>query len=607
MNSSTRAGFVSVVFSSWLAALLPAPPTIVAEDGPTALGATVPSFAIKDIRFVAKSQRDFGEAPVVVYVFIDTRCPVALKYLPKIEALWREYLDRGVVFAGVNASERDGMVEVAAQALEYGLTFPVHKDFDQSARRALGVQRTPEVAVVDRNGKLRYRGAVDEQFNTAGSRPRAGREYLREAIDALLATKAPAVEETRADGCLITRARSAARPGITYARHVAPILQKNCQSCHRPGRAAPFSLLDYDDAAAVADMIAEVVAEGRMPPRFADRRYGEFVGHERLSRRDVSVIRAWAIAGAPLGDEKDLPPPIDWPKSEWGIDAPDLVLEITEEFGVPATGYVDYHYGKLRKVGETVEYRVPHDTWVNQIEVLPGNRRVVHHANLLLAHPKLAGGREILVTGYVPGGDVTRYGERQGIRLPAGATLRLQLHYTTTGKKERDRTRVGIVFSKEPVDRQVRTLHLINSEFEIPPRVTAHEVRCRGTIDRPIIGKALFVHMHLRGRDMTFVATYPDGRTETLLSVPNYNFDWQMAYRWADDAKRFPAGTRFETISHYDNSRFNPFNPDPTQTVREGRQSYHEMNYGFLFYVDAAEKLDIRVDPKSGRPLAAGD
>ena len=151
----------------------------------------------------------------------------------------------------------------------------------------------------------------------------------------------------------------------------------------------------------------------------------------------------------------------------------------------------------------------------------------------------------------------------------------------------------------------MRCLTAVNSKFEIPPGDLAHEVRAKATLSRDVTGLGLYVHMHLRGKDMTFVARYPDGRDEILLSVPNYSFDWQMSYRWAEGAARFPAGTAIETISHYDNSPLNPFNPDPTQTVREGRQTFEEMNYGFFFYVDSGEKLDIEVDPKTGAPVAA--
>jgi mono/diheme cytochrome c family protein len=463
--------------------------------------------------------------------------------------------------------------------------------------RALGVQRTPEVAVLDGAAMLRYRGRIDEQFRVTGENPAAGRAYLAEAIEAVLAGARPAVEETEVDGCLIPLRRPPERRDVSYAADVAPILQKRCQECHRPDQQAPFSLLTYEDAAGYADTIREVVEEGRMPPFFRDPRHGEFENHPPLTPGEIETIGAWVAAGAPRGDAAREPPPIAWPAGVWQIGAPDLILEMPGEFGVPPTGYVDYQY-------PVFEHEFAHDTWVQAIQILPGNRRVVHHANLYAVPPKGGPGSTEFITGYVPGGDVTRYGRNAGIVIRKGWKLRLQIHYTTTGKEERDRTRVGLVFAKEKIRKRTRILSVVNTAFAIEPYHPAYEVRARAPFPREAVGIGLYVHMHLRGKDMTFTARFPDGASETLLSVPNYSFDWQIAYRWAEGARRFPAGTVIETVSHYDNSPWNPFNPDHSQTVREGQQTYQEMNYGFLFYVDAGEDLDLDIDPRTGRPLA---
>jgi hypothetical protein len=346
-------------------------------------------------------------------------------------------------------------------------------------------------------------------------------------------------------------------------------------------------------------MLREVVEERFMPPAFNDPRHGAFANVRALSGAEIETIAAWAAAGAPRGDESKLPPPIAWPESRWLIGEPDLVLPIPEEIRIPPDGFVDYRYAVPDHVFE-------HETWVSAIQILPGNHRAVHHANLYIVHPPPFDAIPEFLTGYVPGGEATRYPAGAGIRIPRGARLRLQIHYVTTGKEETDRTRIGLVFAKEPIRSRVRILLAINRRFEIPPGDPAHEVRARAKFARDAIGIGLYVHMHLRGKDMSFVERHPDGREEMLLSVPNYNFNWQLSYVWPEGGRRFAAGTEIETISHYDNSPLNPFNPDPSKTVREGQQSFEEMNYGFLFYVDAEEKLDIRVDPKTGAPLTAG-
>ena len=582
--------------AGWIFSLL-LPISLQADPSPSLkIGDKAPPFTLTDIRFAPRTLQDLGPHTAFAIAFTDARCPVAAKYLPRLEALWKEYRERGVLFLAINSSPDDDVLQVAADALEKRLTFPVYKDFDQSALRSLGARRTPEVVLLDGSHALRYRGQIDDQFLVSGERPSASRSYLREALESVLAGKSPEVEETPVNGCIITLRHEPALNDVTYSEHIAPILQKNCQICHRPNRPAPFSLLTYEDAAARADMIREVVEERRMPPSFQDPRHGRFINHQALSREEIEAVAGWAASGAPRGDPKKLPPPRDWPKDAWDIGEPDLVLPIPSEIRVPPTGYVDYKNIKL-------DHEFRHDTWVNAIQIVPGNHRVVHHANLYVSHPSVASGEYLLITGYVPGGDPTVYGKNSGILLKKGSKLRLQIHYTTTGKEERDQTRVGIVYAKEMIRKPTKCMFLINFGFKIPPFDPAYEVRMKSTFSRPAVGVGLYVHMHLRGKDMTFVAHYPDGTEEKLLSVPNYNFDWQLGYRWPQAVKRFPPGTLIETISHYDNSPYNPFNPDPTQSVGHGQQTYQEMNYGFLFYQDEDEDLRIEVDPRTGRPL----
>jgi len=563
----------------------------------TKLKEKVRAFSFKDIRFVRRALADFGERKAFVVVFGGVKCPVAQRYMPRLEEMRREYEPRGVQFMLINSHPGETLIEVAANALETGVRFPVYKDFDQSALRALGVSHTPETAVLDGAHVLRYRGRIDEQFLLSGESPRPGRSFLREAIEALLAGAEPPTEETPTEGCSITPLLPAELPGVNYAEHVAPILQRHCQECHRPHQAAPLSLLNFEDAADNVRMIAEVVRERRMPPAFGDPRFGDFANRRALSQAEISAIAAWAEAGAPRGNPANEPPPLEWSHDAWNIGSPDLIVGLENETVVPASGVVAY-----REV--ILDHDFPHDTWVSAIQILPGNRRVVHHANLY----SVAAGYESLrrqgdfITGFVPGGDVTRYGKNSGVLFRRGSALRLQIHYVTTGKEERDLTRVGLVYAKEPILRPTRVLPVINITFSIPPLDPAFAVSARNEFSRAGIGVGLFVHMHLRGKDMTFIARYPDGTAETLLSVPIYSFNWQMSYRWPLGSRRFSPGTVIETISHYDNSSLNPFNPDPQATVTEGRQTFQEMNYGFLFYEEDRSDLYIPVDPATGVP-----
>jgi hypothetical protein len=187
-----------------------------------------------------------------------------------------------------------------------------------------------------------------------------------------------------------------------------------------------------------------------------------------------------------------------------------------------------------------------------------------------------------------------------GFKIPKGCMLVLQLHYVTTGKETSDQTRVGFVFAKETIAKQLKHFRCHNAKLAITPGDPHHPVEAKRTLDCDATGVGMFSHMHVRGKDMVFNAIYPGGKKEILLAVPNYSFDWQMAYQWAPHAKKFPKGTVIDVVAHYDNSAFNPYNPDPKQTVKEGDQTYEEMMYGFFFYTDDAENLHLTVDPKTG-------
>jgi thiol-disulfide isomerase/thioredoxin len=560
------------------------------------IGASISNLTFKDIHYLPRSLDDFGKKKAFVLVFTNSTCPLVQRYLPTLKSLEKDYRDRGVQFLAINVGPEDSIVQMAAQAVRHEMDFPFVKDFDYSCVDALGVQRTPEVAVLDGARRLKYRGRVDDQYRLGGTRAQPSRQDLREALDAILAGKEPSTSETPVDGCLISRPepKQPAQP-ITFAEHVAPILQKHCQECHRPGTAAPFSLLTYKDATAHAKAIAEVVAEGRMPPWFAAPEHGEFVNKRGLASTERDKILAWVKAGKPLGDESKLSatPPLNARPNQWLLGEPDLVAEGTEH-ELPAAGDIPYRYVVLPHV-------FTEDTWVRGVQIKPDNPRVVHHCNMVFFTLKEGFKQANFVTGYVPGGAPMNLPQGVAFKMPKGSSPALQIHYVSTGKPEKCRVSVAFQYARGTVQKQLRHLLLYDRSFAIPPGAPAHRVAMTRTLNCNADGLALFVHMHLRGRDMTFIAHYPDGKDETLLMVPNYSFYWQMPYRWETGTRRFPKGMKLEAIAHYDNSSFNPFNPDPTVTVREGQQTKDEMMNGYFFYMDADEKLNLQIDPKTGQ------
>ncbi len=568
-------------------------------DAPAKIGAEVPNLAFKDIRYLQRSLSDFGEQKAYVLVFTTTRCPLVLRYLPTLNRLEKEYRAKSVQFVAVNVGPEDSILDMGAQAVKHGCEFPFVKDFDHECVKTLGVKRTPEVVVLDGKRKLRYRGRIDDQNRHGGVRPEPSRHDLKEALDAVLAGQEVAVKETPVDGCLITKPAARKPEGaVTFAEHIAPLLRKHCQECHRPGTTAPFALLTYKQVAAKADTIAEVIRDERMPPWFAAPEHGTFVNKRGLSAAEKDQFAHWVAAGKPPGDEAKLPRPLPITKqtSPWLIGEPDKIIQAPEH-ELPESGDIPYKYVVL-------PYVFLHDTWVRGVQIQPDNPRALHHCNMAYIALGKKWDMNNFITGTVPGGAPMLLTDGLSYLLPRGSSLVLQIHYVATGKPEKCRISVGLKYAAGTIDKQIKFTLLEDKRFAIPPLAPAHQTRASHTLTHDAAGIGLFVHMHLRGRDMTFLAHYPDGKTETLLVVPNYNFDWQIPYVWEPGKMRFPKGTRLEAVAHYDNSPFNPFNPNPKDTVKNGPYTYHEMMNGFVFFTDEGEKLNLEIDGKTGRVKA---
>ncbi len=391
-----------------------------------------------------------------------------------------------------------------------------------------------------------------------------------------------------------TSTTTAATP--TFSKDVAPILYKNCAVCHRPGDIAPMSLLTYENTRPWARAIREQVITGQMPPWHATQPHGTFSNDRRLSEQDKDTLIRWIDGGAPQGNAKDLPPPPKF-SDGWEIGKPDAILSMAKEYEVPESGEIAYQYFQ-------VPTNFTEDKWVQAIEVRPGTRSVVHHVlvfcrepgakagPLPYAHvvPKLphqhGGGPGNLVATTAPGTNALILPPGKALLIKAGSVLLLQMHYTTNGTAAKDRSSVGIIFAKQPPQQEIRTNAFVNPLFVILPGANNHEVKSaiQFTEDTHILG--LIPHTHLRGKSWDYRIIYPDGRTETVLSVPKYNFNWQTYYAFAKPLAA-PKGARLEATAHYDNSTANRFNPDPKATVRWGDQTWEEMQYtGIIFSVD---------------------
>jgi hypothetical protein len=384
----------------------------------------------------------------------------------------------------------------------------------------------------------------------------------------------------------------------TFTKDVTPILQKRCQSCHRPGEAGPFPLLTYDDARMMAPSIKRVVQQRIMPPWYADPQYGHFSNDRSLTAQEISTLVAWANAGAPAGDPKDAPPPVSF-VAGWDIPRPDAVFELPHPFSVPASGMVEYQYVILPT-------HFAEDKWIQIAEVRPTDRSVVHHIIAYVREPgsnyfkgektgvffeapppktddkvdRSALPSDFLV-GYAPGQPPEVLSPGQAKLIKAGSDIVFEVHYTPNGKTTTDRTRLGIVFAKEPPKERVMTLSASNGTFKIPPQDPNYRVDASFEVLQDLKLSGLHPHMHTRGKDFEYRLVYPNGETKTLLRVPAYNWRWQLWYTLAEPIE-LPKGTKIECTAHFDNSPNNPENPDPTKTVIWGQQNWDEMMVGFF-------------------------
>ncbi len=574
--------------------------SLEAAERSVAIGEEIAELTFKDLRYLPRSLDDFESKKAFVLVFTNTSCPLVQRYLPRLQELSERYADQGVQFLAVNVGPDDSIMAVASHAIEYGITFPFVKDVDGSCIAALGVKRTPEVVVLDGEKRLVYRGRIDDQYRLGGVRPDVRRHDLDEAIVELLAGKPISVPETPVDGCKITLA-TPPKPmeEITFTKHISRLMQDNCQDCHRENTAAPFSLIRYEDVASNAEMVAEVVSEGRMPPWFASPKYGHFINNPSLSREQRDQIVAWVRAGAPEGDPSDAPAAREFSATKWQIGEPDLVLTMSKEIDVPADGYLPYEYVVL-----------PHfflkDTWIEAFEILPHNPAVVHHCNAAYASGKDGASAETFITGFVPGGqalDTKTFDDGVALKIPRFSVIGLQIHLVTTGKPEKCKISIGIRFPRQTVKQKLYHVILDDPAFEIVPEDPAYLVSDEVLLEHDVTMLGLFSHMHLRGKDMTFLAHLPGGTTKTLLEIPNYNFDWQLGYEIKPGEVKLPKGTRLEAVAHYDNSAFNPYNPNPSRAVTWGEQTHDEMMNGFAFFTHDGEDLNIEVNPKNGQEI----
>ena len=537
-----------------------------------------------------------------VLVFYSTECPIANAVHPTLGTLYVAFPPPRVKWIAACVDPDATEAELAEHAEEYGLKAAVAIDPGGRIARRVGATVTPEAFVIDDAGRVRYQGRIDDQFAGRGVRnANPGDPPLKVALQAVLAGGPVASPYEKPVGCPLPEAVDPP----TYSKDVARIVQENCRECHRKGQLGPFPLETYEHARKRASDLANVVEDRTMPPWKAAPGVGPKFRHDRsLPQEDVDLVVAWAEAGAPEGDPKDLPPPKEFPEG-WAMEGgPDLVLDIGVDFAVPASGDDIYRCFVLPT-------DLPEDVYIAGIEYRPGNPRVVHH---VLGYVDVAGearkkdeaedgpgytcfsGPQVEVQGdlggWGPGAAPSVLADGVGRSLPKKADVIVQVHYHPTGKPEVDRTRIGLKFARKPVRQTLHWNGAFQFGLDLPPGEPNVEVRAEWTVPVDVEAYAVAPHMHLLGKDMAMSVTFPDGSSRDLIRIDDWDFNWQSQY-YFEEPIELPRGSVVRAVAHFDNSPSNPRNPhrDAPRRVRWGEATTDEMCVGFIAVTKKGQDL----------------
>jgi peroxiredoxin len=591
-----------------LAVVAGAPVTMARPEKPPSndkINKKIDNFTLKGADGKPISLYDLKDKKAVVVVFLSFDCPVSNSYAPALAELAKANESRGVSFLAVNSTDEEGAGHFAKKAAEYKIPFPVLKDDGHAAADSFKADATPEAFVVDHNFVLRYRGRIDNSYYARlRKNNQTTRADLKLALDELLAGKPVSEPVTKAVGCPIPRVREVKRTGsVTYYRDVLPILQENCQQCHRPGEVGPFSLMTYRQAVGWATDIKEYTQDRKMPP-WKPVEGPAFHNERRLSDKQIATLAAWVDGGTPEGDPGDAPPPRQFTDG-WHLGQPDLVLTVPEEMTIGPAG-TDLFRVFVLPTNE------PEDRYVTAFEVRPGNKRIVHHtlnyidttgqARKLEQKEKerdkeedeqdhgpgysMAMGVGFLpqggLGGWAPGQLGRRLPEGTAHFLPKGADVVVQVHYHRDGRVEKDRTAIGLYFAKKPVARRMQGLVIPGRFIYIPAGEAHYRVKGAIEVERDCTLYSVMPHMHMLGREIKVTLTPPEGAPFTLVAINDWNYNWQETYLLKEPIE-VKAGTKFSVEAFYDNTDKNPSNPfNPPRRVFFGEQTDNEMCFVFL-------------------------
>lgn len=574
-----------------------APKPLARADGN--LGRFIADASFSDAAGKAGKLSDFAPSKYLVIAATNDTCPLSKKFAPTLAKFEKDYSAKGIAFLFVNAT---------------GSTAPKHPFqsryvVDAKLAQSLGLKSTTEVVVLDAARTVVYRGAVDDQYGLGYSLEAPKQNYLKAALEALLAGKSPEFAATTAPGCPLDLAP--AKPAaVSFHNRISRIVQQHCQECHRKDGVGPFALESYDDVVSQKGSIRQVLDNGTMPPWFAATpKAGErshFLNDRSLSKSDKADLLSWLKGDLAKGNAADAPLPKNWP-AEWQIGKPDAVFTMAKAIDVPATGFMNYQ-------NVMIETNLDEDKWVDAYEIKPSAKAVVHHVLVHVipkgilgrllpggrpgVNPNVSDEREGYFAAYVPGNGHLAFAPGYARKLPKGATLRFQIHYTPNGEAASDKTSIAFRFAKEQPKNVVKVGAVMKPGIRIPPGAANHEEIATLKVPMEISVRSLMPHMHVRGKACRYELISPDGKTTTtLVDIPHYDFNWQLRYQFAEPVT-VPKGATIRFTVWYDNSTGNPANPDATKLVKWGPQTFDEMHLGYVEYV-----VDRKADVDSENPF----
>ena len=555
-------------------------------------GERVADVAVTDVDGKKATLSALSGAVGAVIVVRDAECPVTQRYSPRLVELEKEFGPKGYTFTYVDVTPHS-RADAKADAAKYQLTGRTILDADRKIVNALRAASAAEAFVIDARGTLRYRGAIDDQYGIDYHKAAPTVSYLREALGRVSSGREIVRRQTDAPGCVLPTDQTVAgkeRP-VTYHNRISRLVAENCQSCHRAEGNAPMPLDLYKQVADRRATIEFMTKSGRMPPWFAHRQIGEWANDRSLSERDLKDLLAWAHNGAPEGSAKDAPLPRTFVKG-WNIGTPDAIIAASDTFKVPAQGVVEYKYTYTKT-------NFDEDKWVTAMEVRPEAAKAVHHVIVFIEEPGREpdarkrkpgdpapqGGLAGFFAATAPGTPAMFFPEGTAKKLPKGAWLKFQIHYTPNGTEYLDNTKIGLLFADKPATQEVQTRAAANTRIEIKPYEKDQTFFAEVTLRTGGTMLNLFPHAHTRGQAFKYDLIDPTGKdTTTILDVPKYSFNWQTYYAFKKPLD-IPAGAKIRVTAKYDNSKDNPFNPDPSKTVRFGEQTFEEMMIGYFDYL----------------------